>query len=110
MDSSQAKSRYNVLSDDKKIDFLVRLSHSLTIVGRECYDPDGAGVERPNALRTINEIQHRIMNAAMELRGATSKANAQGWIIRLLFEQEDPFIKSRSEWAFEHSMSAVNPP
>ncbi len=38
MDVSEAKSRFQGLGDDKKIDFLIRPSHSLTIVGRERYD------------------------------------------------------------------------
>lgn len=107
MDTSEAKSRYNKLDDEEKIDFLIRLSHSLTIVGRECYDFDGDGVERPRTLRTINEIQHRIMGAAMELRQESSQDNARDWIVELLLEHKDPLIKFRSTWAFERSMSAV---
>ena len=60
-----AKEQYNSLNFDQKFDFLVQLPRALTIVGLKCYEFDGSGVERPETLRTVNEIQHRIMGAVM---------------------------------------------
>ena len=69
MDISEAKNHFNELDKEQQTDFLIWFAHVLTIVGRECYEFDGTGVDNSKSLRYINEIQHRIMGAAMELRG-----------------------------------------
>ncbi len=106
MDISEAKIRYNELSREQKTDFLIRFAHSLTIVGRECYDFDGAGVKHPKSLRYINEMQHRIMGAAMELGGEKEGKRPPDWIIDLMLKHENKLLKARSGWAFEQAISA----
>lgn len=108
MESDKAKALYNELEFDQKFDFLVRFSHALTIVGRECYEFDGTGVEHPETLRTINEIQHRIMGAAIELRLKGPDDESRHWIIDLVLNHHNPLLKARSSWAFEDAISAVS--
>ena len=108
MESEKAKELYNNLDFDQKLDFLVRFSHALTVVGRECYEFDGNGVKQPKTLRTINEIQHRIMGAAMELRRKGPDEEARDWIIELVLDHQNPLLKIRSSWAFENAISAVS--
>ena len=107
MDIVEAKNRYNELSSRQKIDFLIRFSHALTIIGRECYDFDGDGVDHPKSLRYVNEMQHRIMGAAMALRSKESDDTPRDWIIELMLTHENALLKARSAGAFEHSMSFV---
>lgn len=107
MDISEAKARYHELGMDQKIDFLIRFSHVLTIVGRECYEFDGTGVEHPKSLRYINEMQHRIMGAVMELRRKGPDEEARDWIIELMLKHENALLKSRSGIAFNEAISAV---
>ncbi len=107
MDISKAKARYNELKTEQKIDFLIRFSHALTIVGRECYDFGGTGVEHPKSLRYINEMQHRIMGAAMQLRGKGPDEDARNLVIELMLKHENALLRARSGWAFEYSISAV---
>lgn len=108
MDISEAKARYLELDFDQKLDFLIRFSHFLTVVGRECYDFDGSGVEHPKSLRYINEMQHRIMGAAMELRRIGRDEPARDWIIELLLNHDNALLKSRSGMAFNKAISAAS--
>ncbi len=107
MEISEAKTRYNELSKEQKIDFLVRFSHTLTIIGRECYDVDGTGVKHPKSLRYINEMQHRILGVAMGPRGKAKDEKHQDWIVDLMLEHENELLKSQSSWAFEQAISGV---
>ena len=107
MDISEAKARYHELDFDQKLDFLIRFSHVLTVVGRECYDFDGTGVEHPKSLRYINEMQHRIMGAAMELRRIGPDEPVRDWIIELMLKHDNALLKSRSGLAFNEAISAV---
>ena len=108
MDIAEAKARYHELDMDQKSDFLIRFSHALTIVGRECYEFDGTGVKHPKSLRYINEMQHRIMGAAMELRLNDPDEDVRDWIIELMLNHENALLKARSGWAFKQSISAVS--
>ena len=103
-DTSEAKKRYGELSREQKTDFLVQLSHAITIVGRECYEVGGTGLDHPKSLRAVNEIQHRIMGAIMELRGDDA---SRDWIIELVLAQEDPLLSARARWAFDSSITSA---
>ena len=107
MDFVEAKSRYNELSSRQKIEFLIRFSHALTIVGRECYDLDSNGVDHPKSLRYINEMQHRIMGAAMGIRSKKSEDTPRDWIVELMLTHENALLKARSSEAFEQALAFV---
>ena len=108
MEISEAKNRYNELDEEQQTDFLIQFAHALTIVGRECYEYDGTGVDHPRSLRYINEMQHRIVGAAMELREIEQGEKSRDWIIELMLKHENVLLKARSGWAFEQAISAVS--
>ena len=108
MDISEAKNRYNDLGQDQKTDFLIRFSHALTKTGRECYEFDGDGVKHPKLLRYINEMQHRIMGAAMHIRLRKPEEETRDWIVELMLKHDNALLKDRSVRAFEDSISAVS--
>jgi len=51
---------FSALSVEEKKEFLARLSHELTILGRDSYEIDSENFTNPAQMRAINEIQHRI--------------------------------------------------
>lgn len=108
MEIAEAKNRYNELDDRQQTDFLIRFAHDLTILGRDCYEIDGTGVDHPKRLRYVNEMQHRIMGAVMELRGKEKGAKSRDWIVELMLKHESELLKTQTDWAFEHSISAVS--
>ena len=108
MDIAEAKNQYNALDLDQKKNFLVRLSHAFTITGRECYEPDGDGLQHPKSLRALNEIQHRIMGASMALGTKSSTDETRDWVIELVLNHDNALLKARSGWAFETAISALS--
>jgi len=108
MEIAEAKNQYNALDLDQKRDFLVRLSHALTITGRECYELDGDGLEHPKSLRTLNEVQHRIMGAIIELGTISPTDETRDWVIELVLSHDNALLKARSSWAFESAISIVS--
>ena len=108
MDIAEAKKRYDELNVEQKIDFLIRFAHALTIIGRECYDFEGDGVKHPKSLRYVNEMQHRIMGAAMDARLRKPDDKPRDWIVELMLTHENALLKARATGAFEHSISAVS--
>lgn len=55
------------LDFDEKSRFLILYGHYLTIMARDAYEFQGAGVKKPRLLRDINEILHRVFQALREL-------------------------------------------
>ena len=55
------------LDADVKARFLAALAHELTIAGRDSYVENGEGLLRPELLRSINEIQHRVLACLSQL-------------------------------------------
>ena len=47
--------------------FLARLMYELTLSGRACYSTDSPGIDRPNDLRIVNELQHGVSARLMKI-------------------------------------------
>lgn len=63
MNAEEAANFFSDLPKSEKADFLARLAFELTIVARgETYEVGTDDLENPQLMRTINEIQHRILN------------------------------------------------
>lgn len=54
-------------SNEEKVDFLLRFAHELTIIARDTYETGLDGLTSPSRLRSINEIQHRILGFVIAL-------------------------------------------
>ncbi len=49
------------LPHEGKLLFLAALAHEITVVARNSYRPQTEELDKPSQLRSINEIQHRIL-------------------------------------------------
>ncbi len=53
---------YLELDGAQRLIFLSSLAYYVTLIGRETYIPQTDGVENPEKLRKLNELQHNIIN------------------------------------------------
>src|SRR2546426_12385064 len=52
----------------EKVSLLLRLAHELTIIARDTYERESDGLTNPVRMRTINEVQHRVLSFLIALR------------------------------------------
>jgi len=76
-----------------KARFLATLSYELTIFGRAAYEVGTNGLTRPELLRHINEIQHRVSACLSQL--------LQG-------ESDESFERSIADWVLDAPDSELN--
>jgi hypothetical protein len=77
------------LSERPKLIFLASLSHSLTIAGRDSYVPQSEALEKPEQLRKVNEIQHRVSACMLEVLAGGSNLSFQRSIAALVLAHSD---------------------
>jgi hypothetical protein len=92
-------------SQDKttKALFLASLGHAITIVGRNSYPVEGEGLDHPWQLRTVNEIQHRVLACLREVLADLSSDSFQRSIATWVLEQPDPELHRLLSWAWNGS-------
>jgi hypothetical protein len=94
---------FSSLSVEEQKEFLARLSHELTILGRDCYEIDTNNFTNPSQMRLINEIQHRI---ALHLLGLLKKVGnyPDDILVKMIIEHpEDKNFETKAAWAFEQT-------
>ena len=65
MNHSSLSDVMNRLSDEELPKFLVRFAYNLTVVARNTYVAGGNTLEKPTAMRGLNEIAHRVLAYAL---------------------------------------------
>lgn len=75
-----------------KTRFLAALGHELTIVGRESYTVQEDGLDHPQWLRMINEIQHRVLACLCEVLDG---------------KQNHSFERSMAMWVLGSDVAAI---
>src|SRR3979411_2691951 len=90
------------LDSGAKARFLASLSHQLTVAGRDSYVVQGNGLTKPEFLRLINEIQHRVSACLSELlsgeRTESFERSIAGWVLEC--PDEDVRTHAISAWKF----------
>jgi hypothetical protein len=76
-------------SSQEKIDFLVQFAHALTILARDTYAVGENGLTNPARLRSINEIQHRVIGFLMALRKNDPKRYPDDVLVRIILEHPE---------------------
>jgi hypothetical protein len=89
------------LPERSKLLFLASLSHALTVAGRNSYEAQTEALEKPEQLRRINEIQHRVSACMRELIAGQASASFQQSIARWVLEQRDTELRELMEWAWQ---------
>ncbi len=103
MTLSQALDTFNHYSPQEKIDFLVQLAHTLTILARDTYEVGGEGLTQPSRLRRMNEVQHRVMGFLLALMKQEVKRYPDDVFLRLLLEHPDDLpLQHQLQEAFGH--------
>jgi len=62
MNTKEALEIFSDLSSEEKANFLARLAFELTIMARDTYEVGTDDLTNPKLMRSINEIQHRILS------------------------------------------------
>jgi hypothetical protein len=105
MDVSRLVEEFRSLPPAAQVEVLVRLSHELTIVGRDAYEPSSPEVRHPRRLRVLNEIQHRITSHVLALLGAEPGRYPDEILASMILEPDDPELQRQVATAFARSLS-----
>ena len=98
------------LTRDEKLDFLLRLAHDLTIVGRDAYTVGGNGLDAPHRLREINEVEHRILAFCLALKQDNPKRYPDDVLLRIILEHpEDSELQRQILSSFDRVMALQAP-
>jgi hypothetical protein len=96
------------LPERLKLVFLASLSHQLTIAGRNSYEVGTEMLKKPEQLRKVNEIQHRVSACMRELLSGHSSVSFQqsiaGWVLR----QTDEEFRNLMSWAWRRAKEPVS--
>jgi hypothetical protein len=93
MTMTDAIAFYSSLSDDEKLEFLLHLSHELTIVARDTYAVGSEEVVHPARLRALNEIQHRLLAHARALHSKDPERYPEDVLMNwILGDETDPVL------------------
>ena len=91
-----------------KVRFLARLTHALTIAGRSAsYEGGTQGLIRPEYLRSINEIQHRVSACLVEVLSGDASESFERSIAGWVLEPSDAELRRHTAYAWQHAKSYV---
>jgi hypothetical protein len=97
------------MSAPEQSQFLARLGHCLTVVGREAYEFQGPGVTDARLLRDLNEIHHRIYAQLGSLAAAGSQAFPPDVLASwLAAEDKSEQLQQSCLMAFERALTYGN--
>jgi hypothetical protein len=88
--------------------FLASLGHCLTIAGRGTYEPRTAGLTRPDHLRQVNEIQHRVLACLRETLAGTGNASFERSIAHWVLDVKDRLLAQDTTWAWESAKNGLS--
>jgi hypothetical protein len=105
MDLPRLVDEFRALPPASQLETLVRLTHALTVVGRDAYEPDSLELRHPQRLRSLNEVQHRISSHVLALLVGDSARYPDDLLLSMILEQDDPELKRQVAAAFARSLS-----
>ena len=91
---------FAALPDRSKLLFLVVLCNGLTIAGRNSYEPQTDRLERPEQLRKINEIQHRVSACMRNLLTGHVSISFEQSIVKWVLAQTDAEFGRLMSWTW----------
>ena len=108
MDVCQAIDTFSNYSPQEKIDFLIQLTHTLTILARDTYEVGGEGLTQPSRLRRMNEVQHWVTSCLVALLKQDAKRYPDSIFVRLILEHpEDLVFQQQVQEAFGQLMTQM---
>lgn len=106
MQTPDLSAEFCTLSPGSQIEVLLRLSHELTIIGRDTYEPSSPDLRNPHRLRYLNEVQHRITSHVLALLASDLSRYPDEVLASIILEQEDPELHRQIATAFARSLSS----
>lgn len=88
---------------ESKVHFLAALAHELTVVARNSYRPQTEELDKPSQLRSINEIQHRILACLVQSLGGVCERSFQEAIASYVLQQSDQELGDLMGFAWRHT-------
>jgi hypothetical protein len=96
--------RFLGLPEREKIEALIHLSHELTILARDTYEPGSTRLSHPSRLRAINEVQHRISGHLLALlRNDPGRYPDEVLAQIILGHDDDPELQRQIGYAFSRA-------
>ncbi len=83
MEIDYLESLEDKLTRDQFIQFLIRLGFNLTVTARNAYQAKTNEVDKPNILRGINEIEHRVLSQVLHLMKGAEGPSYKSLIIQI---------------------------
>src|ERR1700745_1856272 len=109
MASTDAEAQWFVSLDaGARARFLASLSHQLTIAGRDSYVVQGDGLSKPELLRGINEIQHRVSACLSKLLSGDSDASFERSIAEWVLESSNHELRAQGFTAWKKAKERVH--
>ena len=88
------------LTPMRKAFFLASLGHSITIVGRDTYEPQTDELQKPTQLRRVNEVQHRVLACLRGVIAGTNSTEFEKSICVWVLQTPDSELQQQMEWAW----------
>ena len=104
MDISHIADTFRSLPPAAQIEALVRLAHELTIVGRDTYEVSSPELRYPHRLRSLNEVQHRVLSHVLALLKDDPGRYLDEVLASIILDQDDPELRRQVAAAFARSL------
>jgi hypothetical protein len=105
MEQTEVTLRFQQLSADKQIRVLAAFGHNLTIAARDTYEFQAPGVRAPERLRSINEIQHRVLAHILALITQNACRYPDETLLSIALEHDDDHLRAQALWALEDDLN-----
>jgi len=89
-----------LLGNEDKAIFLAQLGHTLTIAGRSTYEAGTDRLCKPEHLRKINEIMHRVLSCLRQVLEGEGNESFERSIATWVLEQSDSELRELMRWAW----------
>jgi hypothetical protein len=108
MPSAQAEGDWlAALEADAQVKFLASLSYELTVAGRGSYAEDD-GLSKPELLRGINEIQHRVSACLSQLLRGDAEISFVKSIAGSVLESSNDELRAHGFTAWKCAQARLN--
>jgi hypothetical protein len=105
MEYTEVALRFQGLSPDQQLRVLAAFGHNLTIAARDTYEFQAPGVQAPQRLRDINEIQHRVLAHILALSTRDTRRYPDDRLLSIALEHGDQHLRAQTLWALEDALN-----
>ena len=108
MTVDEAVQAFSSLPTDAQTRFLALFGHGLTIAARDTYEFQATGINAPERLRAINEIQHRVLAHIHSLLTNGEWRYPDDALVSIMLDHDDKHLHDQVMWVFQDAMKKCN--